>query len=148
MANKTFATYLSELSEVSSLGAGDKLPVLESSTVKYVDGGDIGGTSYLKYVALLSQTGTDAPVATVLENTLGGTVVFAFESTGTFSGTLAGVFTSGKTYIQATLNSDLSSGYLVTAEFPDEDSFVLIQRNAAGATINSAGIYVEIRVYP
>lgn len=43
MANKTFATYLSELSAVTSLGAGDKLPVLESSTVKYVDGGDIGG---------------------------------------------------------------------------------------------------------
>jgi hypothetical protein len=36
---------------------------------------DLSRSSYLKYVALLSQSGTDAPVATVLENTLKNTVV-------------------------------------------------------------------------
>ena len=146
MAAKTFATYLSELTEATALGTGDRVPVLESSTVKYVDGAEL--TPYLKYVALLSQSGTDAPTATVLENTLGGTVVYAYDGTGTFSGTLAGVFTAGKSWISATLNSDLSAGYIVTAEFPDEDSFVLIQRNSGGSVINQAGIYIEIRVYP
>ena len=43
MAAKTFATYLSELTEATALGTGDRVPVLESSTVKYVDGADIGG---------------------------------------------------------------------------------------------------------
>jgi hypothetical protein len=109
---------------------------------------DLGGGGYLKYVALLTQTGTSAPTATVLENTLGGTVVYAYDGTGTFSGTLAGVFTAGKSWISATLNSDLSAGYIVTAEFPDEDSFVLIQRNSGGSVIDQAGIYIEIRVYP
>lgn len=41
MAAKTLATYISELSAVTSLGAGDKIPVLESSTIKYVEGDDI-----------------------------------------------------------------------------------------------------------
>ena len=63
MAAKTFATYLSELTEATALGTGDRVPVLESSTVKYVDGAEL--TPYLKYVALLSQSGTDAPTATV-----------------------------------------------------------------------------------
>ncbi len=34
-----------------------------------------GGASYDVYTALLTQTGTDAPVATVLENTLGAVTV-------------------------------------------------------------------------
>lgn len=43
MAAKTFATYLSELTEATALGTGDKIPVLESAALKYVDGADIGG---------------------------------------------------------------------------------------------------------
>ena len=37
-----------------------------------------GAASYLVYTALLTQSGTDAPVATVLENTLGGTVTWSY----------------------------------------------------------------------
>lgn len=51
------------------------------------------------YVALLTQSGTDAPVATVLENTLGGTVVWTRDSAGVYIGTLASAFTENKTYI-------------------------------------------------
>jgi len=43
MAAKTLATYIGELTEVTGLGAGDKIPVLESAALKYVDGADIGG---------------------------------------------------------------------------------------------------------
>ena len=43
MAAKTFSTFLSELSAVTGLGSGDRVPVLENSTTKYVDGGDIVG---------------------------------------------------------------------------------------------------------
>lgn len=41
MPPKSFGTYLSELTEATSLGAGDRIPVLESGTTKYVDGADI-----------------------------------------------------------------------------------------------------------
>lgn len=50
------------------------------------------------YVALLTQTGTDAPVATVLKNTLGGTVVWTRTIAGAYYGTLVGAFTENKTW--------------------------------------------------
>jgi hypothetical protein len=38
----------------------------------------------LRYKALLTQTGTDAPVATVLENSLGATISFTYIDAGTY----------------------------------------------------------------
>lgn len=46
------------------------------------------------YRALLTQTGTDAPVATVTENTLGGDVVWTYNAEGTYIGTLADAFST------------------------------------------------------
>jgi hypothetical protein len=57
-----------------------------------------------EYAATLVQSGTNAPVATVLGNTLGGTVVWTRYAEGTFRGTLASAFTSGKTSIQVSLD--------------------------------------------
>lgn len=51
---------------------------------------------YKVYTALLTQSGTDAPVATVLENTLGGDVVWTRDGTGQYRGTLNGAFTFNK----------------------------------------------------
>lgn len=56
-----------------------------------------GARPYKVYTALLSQSGTNAPVATVLENTLGGTVIWSYVSTGRYNGTLSDAFTSNKT---------------------------------------------------
>ena len=53
---------------------------------------------YKVYTALLSQTGTDAPVATVLENTI-GTVTFEYYGIGNYSINSTGLFTSEKTAI-------------------------------------------------
>lgn len=52
---------------------------------------------YKEYVALLTQSGTDAPVATVLYNDLGGTVVWTRGGVGLYEGTLTGAFTVNKT---------------------------------------------------
>lgn len=51
------------------------------------------------YRALLAQTGAGAPTATVLENSLGGTVVWTRISAGNYEATLALAFTSNKTLI-------------------------------------------------
>lgn len=59
-----------------------------------------GNVAVKTYRALVSQSGTAAPTATVLENSLGGTVVWARSSTGTYTATLTGAFTSAKTFIQ------------------------------------------------
>ena len=60
---------------------------------------DVNGTitndgirPYKVYTALLTQTGTDAPVATVLENTLGGTLVWSRRNVGQYAVTLVGAF--------------------------------------------------------
>lgn len=55
---------------------------------------------YKVYVALISQTGTNDPVATVLENTLGGDIVWTRYSAGIYYGTLTGKFLASKTFIQ------------------------------------------------
>jgi hypothetical protein len=104
-----------------------------------------GGASYLKYVALLSQTGTNAPVATVLENTLGGTVVWAYVETGVYSATLANAFTTGKTVVFLTGNGGLLGFARESASIITVYSY----NNAGGAEdeyIQTAPI--EIRVYP
>ena len=52
---------------------------------------------YKVYTALLTQTGTSAPVATVLENTLGGEVVWTRDGSGYYIATSSGLFTENKT---------------------------------------------------
>lgn len=58
-----------------------------------------GNVAVKTYRALLTQAAGAAPTATVLENSLGGTVVWARGSAGTYTGTLTGAFTTAKTFI-------------------------------------------------
>jgi len=53
--------------------------------------------TYTKYIALISQSSTAAPTVIELENTI-GPIVWTRTAVGTYLGTLAGVFTVGKTY--------------------------------------------------
>ena len=62
---------------------------------------------YKVYRALLSQTGTNAPTAIVLENTLGGIVTFSYVSPGLYNINSTGLFTLLKTF------TTLSSGSIV-----------------------------------
>lgn len=55
------------------------------------------------YKALLSQSGTDAPVATVLENTLGGEVVWSRVGIGLYDCVGINLFPINKTLKQLTL---------------------------------------------
>lgn len=50
---------------------------------------------YKVYSAILNQSGTNAPVATILENTIGD-IVWTRNSSGTYYGTLAAAFPSAK----------------------------------------------------
>jgi len=61
------------------------------------------------YRALLSQTGTDAPTAVVLANTLGGTVVWTRNDVGYYTATLSNAFTHGKTWYNVLTTRDDSS---------------------------------------
>lgn len=119
----------------------------ESKQTTTQDIADLGGASYLVYVALLTQTDTDAPVATVLENTLGGTVVWSYDSTGSYYATLAGAFTADKTLVfMQPQTSNIS-----LAVKRDTDDAVYMETTDLSTTPSDEllnGTPIEIRVYP
>ena len=103
-------------------------------------------TGYKVYTALLTQTGTAAPVATVLDNTLGGTVVWTRSGTGIYGATLNGAFVSAKTWA------------IIGGNYVSPSSFLRVNRadaNIMSVVTESGGISdgilentsIEIRVY-
>lgn len=94
-----------------------------------------------KYVALLTQSSTSAPIAIVLENTL-GSVTFGYISTGTYSITATGLLTSNKTAIVtggavcSTSNLTVDGFYLLSYNIPNPENGIL-----SNSTL-------EITVYP
>lgn len=114
-------------------------------------GGEEGGASYLVYAAILSQSGTDNPVANVLENTLGGTVVWARDNAGSYTGTLSNAFTVNKTWvgpkIQYKSAPTVDDEYLTIVR--DSASAIGLDHFSAGEQVDVfTNIPIEIRVYP
>lgn len=63
--------------------------------------GDAGASfalPYNSYVALLTQSGEDDPVANILENTVGD-IVWTRNSSGSYYGELVGAFLEAKTFV-------------------------------------------------
>ena len=104
-----------------------------------------GGSSYLVYVALLTQSATSAPVATVLENTLSGPIVWTRLDVGEYQGTLASAFDDTKTTIITSGKSDGSiEGYVTGANTINVDTY--LETFAEDDLLTRTAI--EIRVYP
>lgn len=104
---------------------------------------------YKSYVAKISQTGTGAPVATVLENTIGGTIVWTRVSVGIYQGTLSGAFTN-KTVSFFQYGDTAGSGDILTSGIATyEPNFVSLRTYKNGILVDTAGGgNIEIRVYP
>lgn len=106
--------------------------------------------TYKVYTALLSQTGTNAPVATVLENTLGGNVVWSYDNVGYYIGTYDGLFIANKTTILMQ-STAAGSDYQTTLYDIYTPNIVYIQiydhssNNNINDSLNNTSI--EIRVY-
>ena len=120
---------------------------LNNSKTEYLSLDDIRG--YKVYTALLTQSGTDAPVATVLENTIGDIVWTRF-NTGEYLATLAGAFIDGKTYIN--IGQNVTYGIGTGAINTTENTLNTIRVNSSS---DFAGFEddiltntpIEIRVY-
>jgi hypothetical protein len=110
---------------------------------------------YKVYTALISQTGTNAPVATVLENTLGGTVVWSRTAAGEYEATLSGAFTTNKTVCFVTIGANTASNIVSFKSFQSTTSVVKLQAYNSTSTagigtgVDSAILLAtfEIRVY-
>ena len=112
-----------------------------------------GGPGYLEYVALLTQSGTSAPMATVLKNTLGGTIVWTRLDVGRYLATLLNAFTLNKTLVFIG-SSNTSYQYMATEDGLGDGDDDLIYITTAGSIDNLQedgtllNTPIEIRVYP
>ena len=103
--------------------------------------------TYKVYTALLTQSGTDAPVATVLENTLGD-IVWSYVDVGYYVGTLLGAFTENKTGFFIEPASNLNKNAFIQTNAKSQDSIELTIFN--GTTVSNGDLFrtlIEIRVY-
>jgi hypothetical protein len=124
---------------------------------------------YTVYTAELSNfgLGTVAPVATIMQNTTGGNIVWTRTSLGKYVGTFANGFTTGKTFCMSqsqivsnpSIGANGVNGVQDTNEWPGQqivnvtsvntvqvDHFVLAQSGAATKSDNIK-IFLEIRIY-
>lgn len=125
-------------------------PNIGAATATSVNGIAVNATTtrpYTSYVALLTQSGTDAPTATVLENTLGGSVVWARSDVGVYTGTLVGAFTLNKTAI---FTSPSVTDSLVFSARTSADVVTLTTSDVDGTILDALLLAtpIEIRVFP
>lgn len=110
-------------------------------------GSGSGGRPYKVYTALLTQTGVNAPVATILENTLGGTVSYAYNSTGDYVISSSGLFTANKTTISVGINGNGLSFYSSLIVDVNDIAFSSYDNTITLADVQLANTLIEIRVY-
>lgn len=107
---------------------------------------------FRSYVASLTQTGTAAPAATVLEDTLSDdpddpSIVWTRSGAGVYLGTLAGKFLAGKTFVIHS-NPVLINGSKIQARRTSDD-VITVSTQIADNTATDAILahQIEIRVY-
>ncbi len=107
-----------------------------------VEGG--ASTGPLVYKATVTQTGTNAPVAVIITNTLSGTPVWSYEEFSEYRLTLVGAFTENKTFF--TLYNGRTTGAPLSIEWISED---VIRVAVDGVEYGSSfPFHISIEVYP
>lgn len=119
--------------------------------IDYLNGtGTTGSGSYKKYVAIVNQVDTGIPTDIVLENTLGGTVVWSYLGVGEYLATLTGAFTENKTVIFTSFSTlaFVTPSWIYTQRVSDDSIYFVTIDNATNNANNILkSVCVEIRVY-
>lgn len=117
--------------------------------------------SYLVYTALMSQSGTNAPTVTILENTIGD-IVWTYSSVGSYNGTLSGAFPANKVFWTIGSDSSYNNGpqaynsqirtiYRLTDDLINLSNVKLAFTagvfTSASYSNNISNVPIEIRVY-
>ena len=104
-----------------------------------------------RYVALLTQSGTSAPVATVFENSLGIPVTWARVEAGEYQGTALGSFPEGKIWVSI---SPRQESAICSGIRNSDDTFEYYTQTPSAEDVgiflaaDNQTVYLEIRVYP
>jgi hypothetical protein len=135
------------------LGAGGTYGVgeLQSTVSMFTVLGSVpssNGVDFLVYTALLTQTGTSAPVATVLKNTL-GTITWTYEAVGEYYANSSGLFVNNKTAVLLGIGRQSPSN-TIGQTIGSTDIIQITSGTLSGVATNGllSGTFIEIRVYP
>jgi hypothetical protein len=156
MANKK----ISQLTVAATLTGTESLPIVQGGiTVQTTaqDVADLGGLPYKVYTALLTQSGTNAPVATVLENTIDATLLWTYIGVGQYLLSLPSFpsgspFIVGKTFVHigSTINSPLAlyANNNTSMGVPQNNGIRVNNYDTLFAYTNGfTNVSIEIRVY-
>jgi len=113
--------------------------------------GTLALSRYTSYVATLTQSGTNAPVATVLENTTGQTITWAYGLDGYYIGSYSSTFDPQKTIVLTGSSPYFYQGIVVGAAVGStNDIIILSTKNGSSNYVNGAllNTAIEIRIYP
>jgi len=144
ITSSTGVTVLAGISNVSVTNSSGI--TISESNISYNNGiKSYNNITYKKYVALLKQTGTTAPVATIIENTLTDLITWTYNGVGNYTGTLTSEFTQYKTLI---FHNNTSQGFTYV-NWQNEDEIDVETWDTTGASANGQLDYmtIEIRVY-
>lgn len=153
--NSIVDTFLKGSLNLAGYGLGTVTGVITRLLGVTADGKVVEKVQPKVYVAKVVFSGTSAPTATVLENTLDGTPVWTRESQGTYRVTLASAFTLAKTFVShnqvdatSTNNTRQTVNTHNSADFIAITNGVIASGTDETADITADAMYIEIRVYP
>ena len=107
------------------------------------------GLRYKVYSAYLIQNGSNDPVVTVLQNTIGD-IVWTRDSTGYYIGTLSGAFPGDKFWATSIGDANLGDWPQIGVNPPNEDQVDIYNYDLwspGTPLVDDTKMYIEIRVY-
>jgi len=113
-----------------------------------ITGGSI--VNYKVYRAVLTQSGTDAPTATVLENSLEATIAWTRTNVGIYLGTssIPDLFSRSKTYLSAAMDQFNGSAAFALVGLQSTSEVYMVTNNFGVTADFGDGLFIEILVYP
>jgi hypothetical protein len=140
------AIYQGVRTDATMTGSGITGDPLRVDTSKVATAYDLmsaaGGASYDVYTALLTQTGTSAPTATVLENTI-GSITWGYIGAGNYSITFPSAIDFDKTFIY---NVFVNDGGPTMGHYNDIGGNAIEMVGIGDDLLNKTPF--EIRIYP
>jgi hypothetical protein len=132
---------ISELTTAGAIVGTEVLPIVQGGVTKKVSISNVIGANYKVYSALISQSGTDAPTAIVLQNTI-GTITFTYNNIGQYNILSSGLFTADKIWTIPTYNDD--TAFEMSILWSNANTLYF---NVASGNDSLYKTSIEIRVY-
>lgn len=137
-------TSLNEIDKLQVNGTVTASPAIVDTQLATLGQVKTNSRPYKVYVAQLVQSGTGAPVATVLENTLGVTLTWSRTSTGYYSPNYG---ITGRPYFNFQFTNSGGGTNIFTSSISSAGNTSLLVFNS-GAYWDGWSGYIEIRIYP